>query len=170
MTNAAQKSGGLELVYRKIDELKPDPRNTRLHPPEQLASMVKSMREFGFTVPVIIDDGSNVVAGHARLMTARHLGMKEVPTIRLGGLTEAQLRAYSIADNRTAELAKWDDRMLAAELAELKVDMPDLTVTGFSSDELSRLLAPPSFEDPRTRRGTTKIHTTTKCPKCGHEF
>ena len=170
MKAPAGKAGGLELVYRKIGELKRDPYNTRVHPPEQLAAMAASMKEFGFTAPVLLDDADKVIAGHARLMTAEHLGMTEVPTIKLSGLSQAQLRAYSIADNRTAELAKWDNRMLAAELAELRVDLPNLEVTGFSGEELARLLAPPSFEDPRRVRGTTKITATHKCPKCGHEF
>lgn len=129
------------IEYQAIDDLIPYARNSRTHSPEQIRQIAASIREFGFTNPVLIDDAGGIIAGHGRVMGAREVGLQAVPCIRLGYLTEAQRRAYVIADNKLALSAGWDEELLAAELADLQGDGFDLDLTGFSEDELDRLLA-----------------------------
>jgi DNA modification methylase len=133
---------GQKLVQIPIASLKPHPENPRTHSKEQVRKIASSIRRFGFRNPVLVDDNYNVVAGHGRLLAAADLGMKDVPTLRLSGMTEAERRAYVIADNRLAECAGWDDAKLASELAAiaaLDADL-DLALTGFDGGELERLL------------------------------
>ncbi|HYN37635.1 MAG TPA: site-specific DNA-methyltransferase, partial [Rhodospirillales bacterium] len=108
---------------------------------EQVAKIAASLVEYGWTAPVLVADDGEVIAGHGRLLAAQYLGLSEVPVIRLGHLTPAQVRACRIADNRFAELAGWDDELLAAELQALADLDFDLDLTGFDGRELDRLLA-----------------------------
>jgi DNA methylase/ParB-like nuclease domain len=128
----------LAVCYRPIDELKPDPTNPRAHKPSQIKRLAKSMRTFGVVNPILIDAQSRIVAGHARVLAAKSLGLSEVPTILLEHLSPAQLRAYMIADNRLSELGSWDERRLGTVLLELSVlDLDfDLEVTGFDTGEI----------------------------------
>jgi DNA modification methylase len=123
-----------------IERLLPYAANARTHPEDQVAQIAGSIAEFGFNVPCLVDERGVLVAGHGRLLAARRLGLAEVPVIRLGHLTDAQARAFRIADNQIALNAGWDDAMLAAELARLKEDGVDLDLLGFGEDELDRLL------------------------------
>ena len=104
------------LSRRPVADLKPYARNARTHNPKQIQQIAASIREFGFTVPVLIDAESTIIAGHARVEAAKRLGMECVPVIQIDHLTQAQRRAYIIADNRLAELAGWDEELLAVEL------------------------------------------------------
>jgi hypothetical protein len=133
----------LAVRYRPIHELKPDAANPRAHRPSQIKQLAKSMRTFGVVNPILIDAQSRIVAGHARVLAAKSLGLNEVPTILLEHLTPAQLRAYMIADNRLSELASWDDRRLGTVLLELSVlDLDfDLEVTGFDTGEIDLRIA-----------------------------
>lgn len=124
-----------------IDAMIPYARNSRTHSPEQVAQIAGSLREFGFTNPVLIDAEGGIIAGHGRVMAARQIGLSEVPCIRLGHLSEAQRRAYVIADNKLAEKAGWDLDMLALEVRELTASGFDTTLTGLSVDEIDELLA-----------------------------
>ncbi len=112
-------TAALGIVYRSIDELKPNPANSRIHTERQLKLLAKSIDAVGFNVPVLIDSKDTVLAGHARIEGAKRLGLREVPTIRLDHLTEAQAKAFLIADNRLAEIAIWVERLLAEQLQEL---------------------------------------------------
>ncbi len=103
----------LQIVYRRIDELKPDPANPRRHSPKQVRLIADSIKVFGFVTPVLIDHAGHVVAGHGRLLACPGLGINQVPTLCLDHLSSAQLRAFMIADNRLTEIATWDDRLLA---------------------------------------------------------
>src|SRR5690606_15584739 len=123
-----------------IERLLPYAANARTHPEDQVAQIAGSIAEFGFNVPCLVDERGVLVAGHGRLLAARRLGLAEVPVIRLGHLTDAQARAFRIADNQIALNAGWDDAMLAAEVARLKEDGIDLDLLGFGEDELDRLL------------------------------
>ncbi len=116
----------------------PDPRNARVHDPRQVARIADTIAAFGFNVPVLIDEKGFVLAGHGRVLAARRLGLDEVPTIALDHMTEAESRAFKIADNRLAELASWDDGRLRLELAELKdLDLDfALSATGFELNEI----------------------------------
>lgn len=124
-----------------ISALVPYARNSRTHSDEQLAQIAASMREFGFTNPVLIDEQGGIVAGHGRVMAAQRLGMAHVPCLRLAGLTQAQRRAYVIADNQIALNAGWDDAMLRLELADLQAADFNLDLLGFDADRLDELLA-----------------------------
>jgi DNA modification methylase len=125
-------------------DLIPYARNTRTHSPEQVAQIAGSIREFGFTNPVLIDGENGIIAGHGRVLAAQKLGLDKVPCIRLAHLTETQKRAYIIADNKLALNAGWDEEMLGLELAELREADFDLDVLGFDADELANFLAEPS--------------------------
>jgi len=123
----------------KIDKLIPYARNSRTHSDAQVAQIAASIKEFGFTNPVLIDETGSIIAGHGRVMAARKLAIADVPSIRLTHLTEAQKKAYIIADNKLALNAGWDDEMLAVELADLKDMGFDLDLIGFSTDEIKLL-------------------------------
>jgi len=125
-----------------IDALVPYARNARTHSAEQVAQIAASIREFGWTNPVLVDGTNGVIAGHGRLLAARKLGLTAVPVIALAHLTETQRPAYVIADNRLAETAGWDDDLLRVELADLRADGFDLALTGFDAGELDTFLAP----------------------------
>ena len=131
-----------QIELLPIARLKPYERNPRLHSDDQVAKIAASLAEFGFTAPLLIADDGEIVAGHGRLLAAQHLGLTEVPVIRLSQLTPEQVRAYRIADNRLAELSEWNDELLAAELHALNAAGFDLDLTGFAGEDLARLLAP----------------------------
>src|SRR5271157_1885049 len=130
-----------QIELRSVRALLPHARNSRTHSDEQVAQVAASIREFGWTNPILVDGDGVVIAGHARLLAARKLGMEEVPVIVLAHLTPAQKRALVIADNKLALNAGWDEDMLRAEVAALQEDGFDLDVVGFSDDELRVLLA-----------------------------
>jgi ParB-like chromosome segregation protein Spo0J len=125
-----------------LARLKPYAKNARTHSDDQIAKIAASLVEFGWTAPVMVADDGEIVAGHGRLLAAQHLGLNEVPVIRLSHLTPEQVRAYRIADNRLSELSGWDDELLAAELHALNSAGFDLGLTGFEGEDLDRLLAP----------------------------
>ncbi len=125
-----------------LDRLIPYARNARTHDDEQVAQIAASIVEFGWTNPILIDSDGGVIAGHGRLLAARKLRLDAVPVIVLDHLTPAQRRAYIIADNKLALNAGWNEELLAAELHALNGDSFDLSLTGFSADELDSFLAP----------------------------
>jgi len=133
---------GNNLEYIALETLIPYARNSRTHSDAQVAQIAASIREFGFTNPILIDAEGGIIAGHGRTMAARKLGLDEVPCIRLKNLTDAQKKAYIIADNKLALNAGWDDEMLKVELTELKDLDFDLSLIGFDADELANLLEP----------------------------
>ena len=125
-----------------VERLVPYERNARTHSAEQVAQIAASIREFGFTNPILVDGKDGIIAGHGRLMAAKDLGLSEVPVVVLDHLTEAQKRAYVLADNKLALNAGWDVDMLTAEMEGLQAAEFDLSLLGWSVDELSGLLAP----------------------------
>lgn len=125
---------------KKTDDLIPYVNNSRTHSEAQVNQIAASIKEFGFTNPVLIDQDGGVIAGHGRLMAARKLGVSEVPTITLEGLTKAQRKAYVIADNQLALNSGWNEELLKLELQGLKDLEFDLSVIGFDDDELRKLL------------------------------
>ena len=133
-------------VYKPlpVSVLVPYARNARTHSDAQVAQIAASIREFGWTNPVLVDADRNVIAGHGRLLAARKLGLAEVPTLELGHLSDTQCRAYILADNRLALSAGWDEDLLRLELGELGEDGFDLGLTGFDADEIAALLADPT--------------------------
>jgi ParB-like chromosome segregation protein Spo0J len=140
-TVKAAKSPTRQIEMRDIAALIPYARNSRTHSPEQLAQIAASIKEWGFTSPVLIDESNTILAGHGRTMAAKKLGLKEVPVIVARGWTDAQKRAYVIADNKLALNAGWDSEMLAVELQDLTAGGDfDVLLTGFEGDELAALL------------------------------
>jgi ParB-like chromosome segregation protein Spo0J len=114
----------LEVVYRPLASLAPDPRNARTHPRRQIEQIKASIIAFGFTNPLLTDEEGKLIAGHGRLIAARELGLADVPVIQLAGLTEPQKRALRLADNKIALNAGWDIEILKLELADLS--LPDI--------------------------------------------
>jgi DNA modification methylase len=136
----------VKITQKKVTELIPYVKNSRTHSDEQVAQIAASIKEFGWTNPILVDGSNGIIAGHGRLMAARKLGHKEVPTIELADLTETQKKAYIIADNRLALNAGWDNEMLTIELNELLADGFALELLGFDPKELDALLEPEVVE------------------------
>ena len=139
---------GLQIEFWPIDQLIPYVRNARTHSPEQIAQVAASMIEFGWTNPILVGPDRVVIAGHARLLAARKLGMNEVPVIVLGHLTDAQRRALVLTDNKLALNAGWDMEMLRVELDSLEEGGFELDVIGFSDKELEEILRDPEEARP----------------------
>ena len=131
----------VQIENRPIEALIPYARNSRTHSDAQVAQIAASIREFGWTNPVLVDGSNGIIAGHGRVLAARKLGFDQVPVIELAHLTESQKRAYVLADNKLAENAGWDDELLRIELEALQAAGFDLSLTGFADDELAVLMA-----------------------------
>ena len=161
--------------YKTIStaDLIPYARNSRTHSDAQVAKIASSIREFGFLNPIIIDAENGIIAGHGRLMAAQKLGIAEVPVLEASHLTEAQKRAYVIADNRLALDAGWDDELLKVELKDLDEQGFDLTLTGFELGEMAAMFDEPNFE-PGTEDDQGKLDELApkmcQCPHCGQDF
>src|ERR1700680_1717727 len=123
-----------------IDQLIPYAKNPRTHSDTQIAQIAASIAEFGFNNPILVDTKAGIIAGHGRLLAARKMKLTEVPVIVLDHLTDAQKRAYIIADNQLALDAGWDEALLAAELAALQEDDFNVNLIGFEDEELAKLL------------------------------
>ena len=151
----------------------PYARNARTHSPAQVDKIAASIREFGFLNPIITDGQSGIVAGHGRVMAAQKLGLDTLPTIDAAHLTEAQRRAYVLADNRMALDAGWDNDLLKIELQDLDAAGFDLTLTGFDLNELTVLFDNPTFapgtEDDQGRLDQLAPKMVT-CPHCASEW
>ena len=143
MTDVATRLTALaeRIELWPVERLRPYERNPRTHSADQVAQLAASMVEFGFTNPILVDESNGILAGHGRLMAARQLGLMEVPVVRLEHLSEAQKRAYIIADNQLAATAGWDDELLAEEVGWLRDERFDLDLLGFDATELERLLS-----------------------------
>ena len=142
--DAERRAARISVRWLPVESLTPDPENARVHGPRQIARIADSIAAFGFNVPILIDRTGAVLAGHGRVLAARRLGLREVPTIALDHLSEAERRAFMIADNRLAELASWDDRRLGVELEALKSLDLDFSIeaTGFELDEIELKIDP----------------------------
>jgi DNA modification methylase len=129
----------LEITYKAVKDLIPYVNNSRTHSDEQVTQVASSIKEFGFTNPILLDGESGIIAGHGRLLAAKKLGLEQVPTIELSHLSEVQKKAYVIADNKLALNAGWDNEILALELKDLAELGYDLGLTGFDPDEIEAL-------------------------------
>ncbi len=131
----------LKIEYLPVGKLLRYAKNSRTHSDEQVEQLVNSIREFGFTNPVLIDEKNELIAGHGRLAAAEILEMDKVPAIRLSNLSEKQKKAYRIADNKLALNAGWDMQLLAEEVKELMDDDFDIDLLGFNDAELDEMLS-----------------------------
>lgn len=168
----------------RVSDLIPYARNSRTHSDEQVAQIAASIKEFGFTNPVLVDGDNGIIAGHGRVLAARKLGMDTVPVVELAHLSEAQKRAYVIADNKLALNAGWDNDLLALEFAELQELGFDLSLTGFSTDEIGALApvqltegltdedaVPEAPADPVTKPGDVwLLGAHFECSECKKQF
>lgn len=142
MPDTQQKWPADKVARRKTASLTPSARNARAHSDEQINQVARSIETWGWTVPVLIDEGGRIIAGHARVLAAERLGLATVPTMIAAGWTEDQKRAYIIADNKLALNSSWDEDILRLELGELKLGGFDLALTGFAPLELDGILGP----------------------------
>jgi DNA modification methylase len=136
--------GSRNISMASVRKLRPNKRNARTHSRKQIAQIAESIRRFGWTYPILVDENWNVLAGHGRLEAAQHLGLREVPIIVIAGLSEAEKRALALADNKIAANAGWDRKLLAAELGELAALLPEcnlsIDITGFEASEVDALM------------------------------
>lgn len=166
----------LAIVYKDIDSLIPYANNSRTHSDEQITQIASSIKEFGFTNPILIDEQGGIIAGHGRVLAAQQLNMLQVPTIALAGLTKAQKKAYIIADNKLALNAGWDYDLLRIEFNQLDELNFDLSLTGFNVAELEELLnIDGQLKELEEQSSSGEIDVDDfemdcKCPKCGFEF
>lgn len=130
-----------QIAHRHIDDLIPYARNSRVHSEQQISQIAASIKEWGWTIPVLIDENNGIIAGHGRILAARKLGIETVPVITAEGWSESKKRAYVIADNKLALNADWDNELLANEIADLKLENYDTDLLGFSNDELQAVMA-----------------------------
>lgn len=138
------KQRQLTVTYKRVDELIPYVNNARTHSDEQVTQIASSIKEFGFNNPILTDGENGVIAGHGRLLAAKKLGLETVPAIELAGLTEAQKKAYILADNKIALNSGWDEELLKIELDDLQLQGIDLETVGFSDEELQNIIPPPA--------------------------
>lgn len=151
-----------------INKLVPYEKNARTHSPEQVAKIARSIKEFGFINPVLIDGNFGIIAGHGRVEGAKSLGMTEVPCLFVEDLTEAQKRAYILADNKLALDAGWDDEILKEELLGLKEMNFDISITGFEDYDASSINIDNFFEQAEEQK--EKEPKKIQCPHCGEWF
>jgi ParB-like chromosome segregation protein Spo0J len=154
---AAISGPPLAVTWRRTEVLRPDPANPRSHSPKQIRQLARSIGAFGFNVPILVDRNLRIIAGHGRLLAAQELGWREVPTILLDHLSEAEARAFMIADNRVAETAVWNNTLLVEQLNELSIEAPDLAIetTGFELAEIELLTSGGRLGRHQSRRRPT---------------
>ncbi len=163
----------MKVVYVASSRLRRHPSNSRTHNASQIAQIAASIEQFGFTVPIIVDETGTVLAGHGRLAAAELLKLDTVPCVKVEGLSDEQKRAYLIADNKIAANASWNEDLLKIELAGLKEAGFEMGLTGFGEHELAEL-----FTDRAAKaiKGATELNPADydnfahACPKCGFEF
>jgi ParB-like chromosome segregation protein Spo0J len=160
------------MERRKVSELVPYARNARTHSDAQVRQIAASIEEWGWTNPILIDEDSGIIAGHGRLMAADKLGLKDVPVMVAKGWSEAQKKAYILADNQLALNAGWDEQLAGLELQELHGLDFDVSLIGFDAQELEDLMYGADFEpgslDDQGR--LDKVGKDAQCPSCGHVF
>jgi len=152
----------MKIELLPLNAIKPNERNSRTHSDEQVADIAKSITEFGWTVPLLIDEAGTLLAGHGRLRAAQLLGLDAAPCHRKVGLTDAQKRAYVIADNKLAQGSEWDEELLRLELKDLMAVDFDMGALGFDEDELNALL----MQDPKPEGGGRCNRGPERCGRC----
>ena len=158
------------IIAVKIADLKPYGKNARTHSEAQIQQIMDSLKEFGWTNPILIDPKQGVIAGHARLEAAKRMEMAEVPCIILAGLTDAQKRAYIIADNKLALNSGWDEKLLAMEFSDLKEAGFNLDLLGFDTAEMADITQGREVNQPEFDESVASTVFMVTCPQCGHSF
>lgn len=155
-----------KIERRALSDLVPSARNARTHSDEQVRQIAASITEWGFTVPVLVDEAGVIIAGHGRVMAADYLGIVEVPVVVARGWTEDQKRAYLIADNQLTLNAGWNTALLNVEVSDLQKLGFDVSLMGFSAEEIAKMVADGRPDD--FRAVGEDIETEHQCPKCGY--
>lgn len=130
----------LQIVYKNVDDLIPYARNAKIHDENNINLIAGSIKSFGFNNPVLLDGENGIIAGHGRVLASKKLGIKQIPTIELQGLSDAEKRAYIIADNRLTEKSEWDKELLSLELQDLNELGIDLNIIGFNDEDLNNII------------------------------
>jgi len=159
----------MKIEQWEIDRVKPYDKNPRRND-KAVEAVAKSISEFGFRQPIVVDSAGVIVVGHTRYKAALKLGLKTVPVHVAADLSPQQARAYRLADNRTAETAEWDVDLLPIELGELRGDGVDLKLLGFTDKELAEYLKEFDTDLEDGEGDAEEAAETIRCPKCGHEF
>jgi ParB-like chromosome segregation protein Spo0J len=179
----------MEIIQRKTADLIPYVNNARTHSEQQVLQIAASIKEFGFTNPVLVDGENGIIAGHGRVLAAKKLGLDKVPTIELKHLTKTQKKAYILADNRLALNSGWNNDLLALELGELKLEGFNLELIGFEVSTITENNFNPNINPTYTEKeidskdfdransniektitGTERKFIGVICPNCGEEF
>lgn len=161
-----------QIIYKKITDIKPYEKNPRKND-DAVEAVSNSIKEFGFKVPIVIDKNGIIVAGHTRYKASKKLGIDTIPCIVADDLTDEQIKAFRLSDNKVSEAAEWDFNLLSLELKDLKEHDFDLGLTGFNIDEIDSLLSTNEdiedndYEEQDLKENSTQLH---KCPECGCEF
>ena len=162
-----------KVERRKVADLTPYARNARTHSDEQVAQIAASIREWGWTVPILVDERGEIIAGHGRVLAAQRIGLEDVPCMVAEGWSEAQRRAYVLADNKLTLNGGWNDELLRVELQDLDAMGFDLEKTGFGIGEMASMFDEPNFE-PGTEDDQGRLDELAPkmctCPHCGGEF
>jgi ParB-like chromosome segregation protein Spo0J len=159
----------MQIEQWEIEKVKPYDKNPRRND-KAVEAVAKSIKEFGFRQPIVVDKDGVIVVGHTRYKAALKLGLKTVPVHVAADLSPQQARAYRIADNRTNETAEWDIDLLPIELGELREDGADLKLLGFTDKELAEYLKDFDTDLEDGAADADEAGDTIRCPKCGHEF
>lgn len=161
----------IKLQQVKTEDLIPFAGNSREHSDQQIAQIAASIREFGFLAPIVADDDNTIIAGHGRVLAAEKLGLEKVPVVRAGHLTDAQRRAYVIADNKLSDNSQFQFDTLKLEFEQLQELDFDLELTGFTAKELGKIFDDPDYGDaPDEFPEDDGGDNTHICPSCGYEW
>jgi len=156
-----------KVMRRPLAALVPSARNARTHSDAQIDQIAASIKEWGWTVPVLVDEAGTIIAGHGRVLAAERLGIVQVPNMVARGWSEAQKRAYVIADNKLPENAAWNEALLRVEIADLTEMGFDVPLLGFTDEELATFSASDQAPEEFAEVGED-IQTEHQCPKCGY--
>lgn len=159
------------FIELDVTEINPSPDNPKRHPERQIQALMGSIKEFGFVMPILVSSEREIIAGHGIYEAARRLGMTRLPCMDAAHLTDAQVKAYRIADNKLAELGEWDEDALRSEFTALTDLGFDLQLTGFQPFEIEATVTIPDFEPAgEATQGRLDRKAPVVCPNCGHEF
>jgi ParB family transcriptional regulator, chromosome partitioning protein len=172
MTEQNNKWPADKVQRRSISDLVPYSNNSRTHSDKQIDQIAASIKEWGWTIPILIDEQNGIIAGHARVKAAQKLKIKDAPCIVAAGWSKAQRKAYVIADNKLAENADWDEGLLALELEDLTEFGFEIDLLGFDHGELIELFSDESIEQNSTSKeiDPSSFNFKRQCPRCGFEF
>jgi ParB-like chromosome segregation protein Spo0J len=158
-----------KVERRQLAKLIPYARNARTHSEAQVAALAASIKQWGWTMPLLVDEKDTLIAGHGRVLAAELLKLEEAPVMVARGWSQAKIRAYRIADNKLALISGWDEELLGLELSDLRKLGVDLSLTGFTAADIDSLIAGEQPPGSFTEYDET-IHTEHQCPKCGFKW